>query len=61
MSALIDFDRFVEIEKKFTIERNIYARANIHGHLEGYNGIIQTILSIVKGRPGENEKRLLLL
>lgn len=61
VSAMFSIERYFENEKQRANERNISSRANLHTHLEGYNGIIQTILAIIKGNPSGNEKRLLIV
>ena len=61
LSAMIDIESFFEISKQNMRERGVSSIISLHNHLEGYNGIIQTILSIIKGCPSENEKRLLMV
>jgi len=59
--AILDIERFFENERTLAQTRNRTTRASLHNHLEGYCGIIQTILSILKGIPTGNEKRLLIM
>jgi len=61
VSATYSTEIFLESEKKIANARSISSRATLHEHLEGYNGIVQTIFSILKGRPTGHEKRLLML
>jgi len=63
IEASIEFDinGFVENTQKVAKNNNSDIKADLHNHLEGYNGMMHTILSILKGRPTENEKRLLML
>ena len=58
-SAVYTIECFLESEKQRT--DNPSSRAGLHNHLEGYNGIMQTILSILKSQPSANEKRLLII
>ena len=60
-SISFNIERYTENEDKLASILNLSSRASLHSHLEGYNGLIQTTLSIVKGRPNENEKRLLMI
>jgi len=57
----VDVNNFFDSEKQRASERNKPLRASLHNYLEGYGGIINTILSIAKGVPSENEKRLLIV
>jgi lantibiotic modifying enzyme len=59
-SIAFNIERYIENENHLAKMRDTSSRASLHGHLEGYNGIIQTILSIIKGLPNENEKRLVM-
>ena len=61
VSLRYNIERYFENEVRVAKERNISSRASLHSHLEGYNGIIQTTLSILKGQPGADEKRLLIV
>jgi len=61
ISISYSIDRFFEAEKQMASERSIASRASLHNHLEGYNGIIQTILSMIKGKPTGNDRRLLIV
>lgn len=61
IAASLDIEHFFKSEKLMASERNTPLQSSLHCHLEGYNGIIQTILSIAKGIPSENEKRLLIV
>lgn len=54
-----DINRFLKAERHKKNEKNIQARDDLHTHLEGYNGILQTILAIITTSPNENDKRLL--
>ena len=56
-----NIERFIENEKHVANIRKATLRLSLNNHLEGYVGIIQTILSIIKGIPTENEKRLLMM
>ncbi|MCL2426864.1 MAG: lanthionine synthetase C family protein [Oscillospiraceae bacterium] len=60
-SVVLNIERFVENEKQLANVRNTTFRVSLHNHLEGYNGIMQTALSIIKGHPTENEERLLMI
>jgi len=61
VSATIGIERFFDIEKLKSKETGTPFKEDLHGHLEGYNGIIQTVLSVIKGCPTGNEKRLSML
>jgi hypothetical protein len=61
VSASISIEQFFENEKQRANERNTPLRASLHDHLEGYNGMVQTILAIIKGNPSGNDKRLLIV
>ena len=60
-SVTFNIERFFESERQLANTRNTSFRADLHNHLEGYNGIIQNVLSIIKGLPNENDKRLLMI
>lgn len=60
-SAMFSIERYFANAQQLANNANMDLRADLHSHLEGYNGIIHTILSIIKGLPSENEKRLLML
>jgi len=61
IAAQLDIKHFFENEKQIATERNASSRASLYCYLEGYGGIINTILSIAKGVSNENEKRLLVM
>ena len=58
--AIFNIERFFENERTIAQARNEPSRASLHNHLEGYNGILQTMLSILTGTVNGNEKRLLI-
>lgn len=58
--ATMDTEQFFEHEKRVARGKNTPLRVDMHGHLEGYNGIIQTVLSILRGVQNGNDKRLLI-
>ena len=60
-SISFNIERYTENERQLARMLNLSLRTSLHSHLEGYNGIVQTVLSILKGMPNENEKRLLVL
>jgi len=59
--GVFNIEAFFESEHQLAKAKNTPARASLHNHLEGYNGIVQTIMSIIKGRPNDNDKRLLTI
>jgi len=59
--AILNVEQFIEHENKLAHMRNLPLRASLHNHLEGYCGVIQTILSILKGVPDGNDRRLLIV
>ena len=59
-SAAMSIENFFVGEKQKAEKQNMDLRASLHNHLEGYNGVMQTILSIIKGSPSGNDKRLLI-
>ena len=59
-SISYNIERYTELEKRLAVERGMPVQIKLHNHLEGYSGIIQTILSIIKGVPNANDKRLLI-
>jgi len=56
-----NIERFFENAHQVARNNNAETLATLHDHLEGFNGIVHSILSIIKGIPTENEKRLLML
>jgi len=52
---------FFAAEKLSANERNIDIRATLHQHLEGYSGILQTTLAILKGNPTGHDRRFLIV
>ena len=60
MCSVIDINSYFELEKQRAQEINSQSRASLHNHLEGYSGILQTILSIIRSRPTGNDRRLLI-
>jgi len=59
--AKTNIKQFFEDENRFALEYNVTSRARLHNHLEGYNGVLQTTLSILKGIYTRNDKRLLIV
>ena len=59
--TLFSVKQFIEHQNE--INKNISSRRNaqLHEYLEGYSGILQSIFSIIKGEPNENERRLLIV
>jgi len=60
-SATFNVERFFENAHHVASSSNSESLATLHEHLEGFNGIIHSTLSIIKGIPSENEKRLLMI
>jgi len=58
--ATMSIDSFFEHENRITREKHSFRQASLHSHLEGYNGVIQSTLSILKCVPNGNNKRLLI-
>ena len=56
-----NIERFFENAHHIAASNNTETLATTHDHLEGFNGIIHSTLSIMKCIPSENEKRLLML
>jgi hypothetical protein len=56
-----DMERCYEIAKRIRFELNAPSQIDSHNHLEGFNGIIQTTLSIITGCPNENDMRLMIM
>jgi hypothetical protein len=54
-------EKFFENQIQIHKNADISLRAQLHEYLEGYTGLLQSILSIIKGEPNENEKRLLIV
>jgi len=61
LCASLDATSFIDADKKRSETLNLHPRATLHDYLEGYAGILQTILSIIEGIPNENEMRLLIV
>jgi len=60
-SAAFNVEKFFENAQQAANNTNSDTRGTLHEHLEGFNGIIHSTLSIIKGIPSENEKRLLMI
>jgi len=56
-----DISRFIENEKSVANSHNSPLKLNVHNHLEGFNGMMQMTLSILRQQPDENDKRLLMI
>ena len=56
-----DISRFIENEKSVANSHNSPLKLNVHNHLEGFNGMMQMVLSILRQQPDENDKRLLMI
>jgi len=59
--ATLNIEQFFKFEEELAHRRGAPFRGSLHQHLEGYNGIIQTIFSILQGSLKGNEKRLLII
>lgn len=59
--AVVSIEDYLENEEQIKSKYNLNIQTNYHSYLEGYNGIIQTILSIIKCIPNENDKRILMI
>jgi len=60
-SAAFNIESFFENARYVSSANSTATMATLHDYLEGYNGIMRSILSIIKGIPCEHEKRLLML
>jgi len=60
-SMNFNIERFAENERQVVTKRKTPPLWTVHDYLEGYNGIIQTALSIIKGKSAKNEMRLLMI
>jgi len=60
ISTQFNIGHFFEHQNQIHKSNNTPLRTYLHEYLEGYTGILQSILSIMKGEPNENEKRLLI-
>jgi len=60
-SIAYNIEGFFENAQQVVRNMNTEIPATLHDHLEGYNGVIHTVLTIIKGLSGENEKRLLMI
>jgi len=52
--------RFFDNAHQIASNNNTETLASLHDYLEGFSGIVHSILSIIKGVHSENEKRLLM-
>ena len=59
-SAAFNIEGFFANANHVAKNNNTESLATLHDYLEGFNGIVHTILSIIKGNPSVNEKRLLI-
>ena len=60
-SAAFNIERFFDNAHRVAKGSNSESMASLHDHLEGFNGIVRSTLSIIMGVPCENEKRLLMM
>jgi len=60
-SVVFSIEKFNENVRHVASRNNTEIISTLHEHLEGFNGIVHSILSILKGTPSENEKRLLMI